>query len=446
MDTVKNYATGTDAALQFVMEGHNTFITGPGGSGKSHLIETIRTFLGDTTVFVAPTGVAALNIRGVSCHRAFGLSTGISQEKDFSRVYSDKQAKLMSAKELERVVIDEVSMVRSDKFYEIDQKLRHFRKTDKPFGGLQVIVVGDGFQIAPVLGRNEEYLFREMYGSEIPFGCWSWHECNFRNVMLTKGYRQADAEFLKHLNYLRLGINRSKVVDYMNTNCYNPQINPDAITLTNTNKLADEINNAQFKTLPGASKVYKALIKGDFKDYPVPASMELKVDMKVMVIANEPSVKPGQEPKYVNGSIGFIRKLGTDSVDVEINGSIVRVFMNAWENIAYEVKEHTVDSVDKEGNPCKKTVKKITEKVMGSFTALPLKIGYAVTTHKTQGLTLDPVNINLGYGAFAAGQAYVAISRAANKERLRLLKPLREKDIIVDQRIVDFYRHTFPGL
>lgn len=446
LQPAKNYGVGTDDALKSVMLGQNTFITGPGGSGKSHLINTVRSMFPESTMIVAPTGVAALNVRGMTTYRAFGLSTAVSQEKDTKKVFTKQQSELLRSKELERIIIDEISMVRSDKLYEMDYKLRHFRRTDKPFGGLQVIAFGDGFQISPVLKNEERDVFQHLYGSEVPFGSWSWEAAKFENVILKEIFRQKSPEFAHHLNNMRMGRNIAEAVNYMNAHCYKPVVDPDAITLTNSNKLADSINQRQFESVKGTVKTYRAERTGEFKDLPVPEMMDLKVGLKVMITSNDlEAAKQGKESRYVNGTVGHIVGFVDDGVFVEIRGEKVLIKRKTWENISYIVHTRTITVEDEEGNPKEKVIKEIQEKPIGSYTALPIKLGYALTIHKAQGLTLDAVNIDLGYGAFTAGQAYVGISRATSTETLRLLKPLRASDIIVDPRIVNFYKQTFPG-
>lgn len=440
------YGIGVDAAIDAIMSGENVFITGGGGTGKSHIINTIRQFFKDDTLFIAPTGLAALNIRGMSCHKALGLSLGVTQDKDLRSVRSNKQAELMTSKALSRIVIDEVSMARSDKIYEMDMKLRYFRKCDKPFGGLQVIVLGDGFQLAAVLTRNEEPLFRDIYGSEIPFGCWSWMECKFRNVILLVGHRQDDKEFLEHLNNIRLGINIPEAVKYMNEKCFKDKTpDPDAVTLCTTNKIAEEMNKLEYDKLQGTEQQYRAKVKGDFKERPIPEVTNLKVGAKVLITANDPDNEP---PHYVNGTTGTVVSLTPNFIKIDVGDkNPVIIEEKVWDNIEYAVepvlKDDGTPALDEQGHK----IEIIKEKKLGTYTAFPVKLAYALTIHKAQGLTLQKLRIDLGAGgAFTPGQAYVALSRATSVDGLQLVRPLRVRDIIVDSRIVSFYNYTFPNL
>lgn len=439
---MSSYELGTKAALSSVMKGKNTFITGSGGSGKSHTIRTMQDFFEDDTIFCGPTGISALNIRGSSCHKTFGLAMGVSLEDDLRRVKSRKQAALLSSRALSRIVIDEVGMVRTDKLYEMDHKMRYFRKNDLPFGGLQVVALGDGFQIPPVLRREEKSVFHKIYGSEIPFGSPTWKALNFTNVLLNKNYRQKDAEFMHHLNNIRTGVNVYDAVQYFNDNCYGQPPSDAYVTLCSTNKLASEVNQERFNLLAGKSKQYRASIKGDFKERPVEEIMSLKIGCKVMVIKNDSETPP----RYVNGSVGIVKSMAATYIVVEINGNPVEIAMHTWDNVGYETSKKKVVEDDECGVPVQKEIEVIKEVKLGSYVALPVKLGYAITTHKAQGLTLAGVNIDLGAGAFAAGMTYVALSRATNVQTLTLTQPLRAKDIIVDRRIVDFYRRTFPNM
>lgn len=447
---MSNYLIGPDAAISSIKAGKNTFITGPGGSGKSHIIHQIKETMGEDSLFLAPTGIAALNIDGMTAHKAMGLAMGISTHHDFTKVRSDKQAKLLSSKAIKRIVLDEISMFRADKLMEMDYKLRHFRKNSQPFGGLQVIAFGDGFQISPVLKREETAEFYSLFKSEIPFDSETWDLLGFTCVLLDKVWRQEDAEFAAVLNKLRMGIDISQGVQYMNSRCGNKGTLEDAVTLTTTNKLAEEINKRMFDSLPGRKTTHRASLTGDFKERPVSDVLEIKEGLKVMITANDTETPA----RYVNGTVGIVRRCAASYVLVDIDGDLVEVMPKEWKNINYEIvkepkpvlDEHGKPVMDENGKPKMRMTEVKAEKVLGKFSQFPIKMGYAITIHKSQGLTLGRVNIDLGFGAFAPGQAYVALSRAKSTEGLRLVKPLRNKDILVDKRVVDFYLRTFPIL
>lgn len=432
-----SFGVGTDAAVKAVMGGDNVFVTGPGGTGKTHTIKKIQALYPDSTLTVAPTGVAALNVEGMTAHRAFGLSMGVSTEEDVGTI-KKRHEKLMKSRDLERIIIDEISMIRADKLWEIDEKLKLVRKNPKPFGGLQMIMFGDFFQNLPVLTNAEEDLYRGLFNTEL--SCWSdtWKNAQMYPVLLEKMYRQQSDNFARMLNCLRRGERLDDVVSYINDNCYKPLNNPQAITLTSTNAQAERINKKFFDEIKSPVKVFKSRVEGDFKSRPGPDELELKEGLKVMITANQ-MCQPNEDPAYVNGSIGFIKKMFTTYVVVELlDGTVVDVAENIWENVEYTPEKYIDPATGKQKS-------KIGKKVIGQFAALPLRAAYAVTIHKAQGLTLPAVNIDFGYGTFSPGMAYVALSRATHTGGLRMIKPLKKRDIMVDPRVIQFYNQTFPG-
>lgn len=431
------FGIGTDEALKAVLGGESVFITGPGGSGKTHTIKRIQGLFPDSTLTVAPTGVAALNVDGMTAHRAFGLSMGVSTDEDAQNI-KPRHKKLMKSRDLERIIIDEVSMVRADKLWEISEKLKLTRKNPKPFGGVQMIFFGDFYQNLPVLTTGEEALFRDRFDTELC--CWSdtWRSVNPYPVLLEKIFRQKSENFANILNCVRKGERLDDVVDYINTHCYKKDVNPQAITLTSTNQQAEKINKKFFDEITSPTKEYKSQVIGDFKSLPGPEILQLKVGLKVMITANQ-VVEGNVTPAYVNGSIGIIKKLLNTFVVVELtDGKIVEINNNVWENVEYIPEKYIDPATGKQKS-------RINKKVIGEFSALPLRAAYAITIHKAQGLTLPAVNIDFGYGAFSAGMAYVALSRATHSGGLRMIKPLKKKDIMVDPRVIQFYNQTFPG-
>jgi hypothetical protein len=412
-----------------------------GNCGKTHLLQDIQSLLGESCMVVAPTGVAALNAGGVTAHRAFDLSAGVTVPEDFTEIRS-KTAKPLKSKALRTLVIDEVSMVRADKFVEMDKKLQHLRKSSEPFGGLQVIMFGDFYQAQPVISTQEREDYYKYWDTDLCFYTQSWKDLNLKCVALVEQFRQESIRFATMLNCVREGRRTGDVVKELNSRCYHGGQASDAIILCSTNKRVEEINREFYDRINGEERMYKGTLKGKFppNQLPVEDLMCLKVGMKVMIVAND--LNPNHKvPCYVNGSRGTILKFYDDKVDIELdNGTLVTVPKKLWES--YEYKPSL--KMDWKTRKQKRVIERITT---GSFEQLPLKSGYAYTIHKSQGLTLDAYNLDLGKrGAFAAGMTYVALSRAKKIQSITLLRPVRESDIIVDPRVIQFYADTFPGL
>ncbi|ADP02399.1 putative helicase [Salmonella phage PVPSE1] len=433
---MSDFGVGVEAALGAVMSGDNVFVTGPGGSGKSYTIKTIQSLYAGSVLTVAPTGAAAINVNGMTAHRAFGLTMGVATKKDTEEI-KPKVKRLLKSKALKIIIIDEISMFRADKLWEMDMKCRLARKQpNKPFGGLQICMFGDFFQNPPVLTETEKETYFQFHYTELACFSDTWKELNPYPILLEKVYRQSSVHFSTMLNCLRRGQRIPEIVKFMNTHCYDHGKPLDAITITSTNAAADKVNKKRFDEVPGLPTLYTAKKSGEFTQKPVPEELYLKEGAQVMITVNDP--KGFDEPEYVNGSRGEIIELGKDSVKVRLDcGKVVDVDAYVWENVEYNpIKVRNSDGTTTE------EIEKIT---IGEYRALPIRLGWAVTIHKAQGLTLPELNIDFGYGAFAPGMAYVAFSRATSAKGLRLLKKVKEKDIIVDQRIVRFYEETFPG-
>lgn len=434
---MSDFGVGVEAALGAIMSGDNVFVTGPGGSGKSYTIKTIQSLYAGSVLTVAPTGAAAINVGGMTAHRAFRLSMGVATQKDAEEL-KPKVKKLLKSKALKIIIIDEISMFRADKLWEMDMKCRLARREPKkPFGGLQICMFGDFFQNPPVLTETEKEMYFQFHPTELCCFSDTWQELNPYPVILEKVYRQNSTRFSGLLNCLRRGQRIPDIVRELNGVCYRGgEAIPDAITITSTNAAADKVNKRRFEEIPGLPVVYYAKKTGDFTQKPVPEELHLKEGAKIMITVNDP--KGFEDPEYVNGSRGEIIELGKEGVKVRLEcGKVVDVEPHVWENVEYNpIKVRNSDGTITE------ELEKIT---IGEYRALPIRLGWAVTIHKAQGLTIPLLNVDFGYGAFAPGMAYVAFSRATTANGLRLLRKVKEKDIIVDQRVVDFYERTFPG-
>jgi ATP-dependent exoDNAse (exonuclease V) alpha subunit len=402
----------------------NIFITGRAGTGKSTLLEH---FVANTTknlAVLAPTGVAALNVKGETIHSFFRFSPSITVEEAEKNGSKSTEDKFL---QVETIVIDEVSMVRADLLDCVDVFLRMVRKTYEPFGGVQIIFFGDLYQLPPVVAKEEKEFFQSYYKSAYFFDSFALTESSFEMefIELETVYRQKDEDFIELLNSVRdKSINKGlldKLNSKLDTN-YEPQNN--CIVLTATNKSADEMNKKELKKLADFETLFEAEISGDFKskDYPTDEDLVLKEGAQVMFLNND------SKKRWVNGTIGkvvdVIEKIG---VEVELEaGKKVFVTPYAWELKKYDYDEEK---------------SALVAKTTGSFTQLPLRLAWGITIHKSQGKTFDNVLIDLGWGSFAHGQTYVALSRCTSFDGVVLKTPVKMTDIRLDNRVVQFMTH-----
>lgn len=398
------------------------FVSGKAGTGKSMLINYLRQTLKKNIVVVAPTGVAALNVKGVTIHSYFQLPPRIVSNEDIKEV-ADRR--LYSR--LDLLVIDEISMVRADLIDALDIFLRvNGRSKELPFGGTQLLLVGDLFQLPPVVTKPEMKILHERgYSSPFFFSAKSLETCELFPVELTEIFRQRDPEFAGMLNDIRVGENLDEVIAKINTSCHSAKIDNSIITLTCTNKVADEINLKELRSLPGASRNYHGKITGKFvveeDRLPSPLNLALKVGAQVMFTKND------EEKRWVNGSLGRVAGLSNNSILVELitdgEGNVHEVLPAEWESYKYEYDPAT-DA--------------IVSVVTGNYVQFPLMLAWAVTIHKSQGKTLEKARIDLGNGAFASGQVYVALSRCRSLADICLSRPIKISDVKCDPIILRF--------
>ena len=381
--TPEGYYMGTDAILGDLIdssgEQSNYWITGGAGSGKSYFLQTLKMFR-DNMVIVAPTGVAALNVGGMTAHKTFGLSFGISNPASLDQATIGKGKRVLKSKHTKTLVIDEISMVRADKFWEMDCRLRALRRCNKPFGGLQVIVIGDFFQAAPIVANNEKFLFQQFWpDGELCFNTQVWKDLNFRRVILTDSKRQQSVNFATMLNCVRLGVRKQEVVSTLNQLCYHPDKINNGIILCATNAQADQYNKVEFEKIKERVQVKCAVVKGTFdtKKPPVEQRMELKVGQKVMLAVNDTDSPNGEKKlRFYNGSLAIIKKIGRNSiyVDIEKTGETVEIVRHEWKQMKYTIATKKNEKGEE--------IKYIKEKPEGSFTQFPFKPGYAITVHR----------------------------------------------------------------
>ena len=393
------------------------YITGKAGSGKSTLLAYFRSVTQKNTAVLAPTGVAAIRVKGQTIHSFFGFPPKVIQTRHIKKV---RQIELLQ--NLETLIIDEISMVRADVFDAIDYSLRvHRKKLTQPFGGVQVIVFGDLFQLPPVVNMDESSLLERIY----PNGQFFFHsnifqDAQFKTLELQSIYRQTDDHFIYLLNAVRDGSITNSQIDNLNDSLVdNFDMEEGKIILTTTNARASGINQNYLKQLSSEEFSYRAQATGQFYKelFPTDEVLKLKKGAQVIMIKNDP------EKRWVNGSIGTIHDIAEKKIKVKINHKIYEVKKEKWDRIQYSYDDDQQE---------------VLENVTGSFKQYPMRLAWAITIHKSQGQTFEKVIIDMSQGSFAPGQLYVALSRCISLEGIELLRPLKKSDVIVNKQLIGF--------
>jgi hypothetical protein len=426
-DTISN--PELELAFNFVQyTNRNIFLTGRAGTGKTTFLHTLKELSPKRMIVVAPTGVAAINAGGVTIHSFFQLPFGPkipgtqNAEGQFANKLSNQKRNII--KSLDLLIIDEISMVRADLLDSIDEVLRKFRRSREPFGGVQLLMIGDMQQLPPVVKENEWNLLSSYYSTAFFFSSLALRKTNYVTISLQKVYRQRDEHFIEILNKIRDKQMDKQAMDLLNQR-FKPNFDAgkeNYIILTTHNAKAKRINDGKLDDLKVKKGKIKAKIKGNFPEYiyPTEFELELKEGAQVMFVKNDPDM----EKRFFNGKIGTLIKLREDEVIVQCpeDESPINVTPIEWQNVKYAIDEKS---------------KEIKETIDGTFTQIPLKLAWAITIHKSQGLTFEKAIID-SESAFAHGQVYVALSRCRSLEGMILSTPFSPFSLKENKSIEDF--------
>jgi ATP-dependent DNA helicase PIF1 len=412
------------AAIETTRE--NIFVTGRAGTGKSTLLNHLSWNTSKQVVICAPTGVAALNVGGQTIHSLFRLPIGVIADHEIE--HTAEVRKLLNT--IDTLVIDEVSMVNADLLDALDRSLRQARQRKREaFGGVQVVLFGDPYQLAPVPGdADERAYFDDQYRSMWFFDAKVWDEADLQIYELTTIHRQHEGEFKYMLNAVRHGRVTAEIAERLNSTGARTPPTDDIITLATTNAAVNRINATELARLPGRVLTAKADVSGEFggRAYPADEALELKIGAQVMFLRND------ADQRWVNGSVGRVTKID-QFVHVEIDGEEHQVQPAVWEKYKYSYSAVT---------------KALKKDIVAEFTQFPLRLAWAVTIHKSQGKTYERAVVDLGQRSFAPGQTYVALSRISALDGLYLSRDLRPSDIIVDEHVQRFMERAtaVPGI
>ena len=402
-----------------LMENSNKhlFITGKAGSGKSSLLRYFKDVTKKNIITLAPTGIAAINVGGQTIHSFFSFPLGFIYEEQVKKLYRDKKKII---KNLDIILIDEISMVRADMLDAIDYSLRiNRKKMNTPFGGVRMIMFGDIFQLPPVVEKSMKQLLEQYYSHSYFFNANVIDQIDLHRVQLNKIYRQSDKKFIDLLGRIRLNKCNPEDIETLNQRIITEDPENKYTTLTTTNRDAERINRNFLNKIDSRQYRYPATMSKNYKPslYPTEESLSLKQGARVILLNND------KDKRWVNGTITEIAEVSKNSIKVRVEEDIHILEKFTWEKVKYVFDDDSQE---------------IKQEIDGSFKQYPLKLAWAITIHKSQGQTFEKVIIDIGHGAFSPGQLYVALSRCQSLEGIALTKPLRLSDIIIDENVFDF--------
>jgi hypothetical protein len=414
----------------------SVFLTGKAGTGKTTFLHHVRKNTGKNVIVAAPTGIAAINAGGVTLHSLLQLPfepyiPNFEGKKKLDYHFKLRKSKIEMLRELDLLIIDEVSMLRADMLDAADYMLRKYRNNQQPFGGVQILFIGDIFQLPPVVQAAEWEALKHYYPSPFFFHAQVLENFPLLYIELKTIYRQQDQQFIDILNRVRNNCTTYQDLQVLNRR-YNPSFklpqDTRYIILCTHNYKADRINSEELIRLPGKEFRFEGKIRGDFQEHALPAEhvLVLKESAQVMFVKNDVR----EVRRYYNGKLATISRLKEDKIEVCFeNGDLMELERETWRNVRYKLNENS-------GN--------IEEEELGSFTQYPIRLAWAVTIHKSQGLTFDRIVIDAGH-AFAAGQVYVALSRCTSLDGIVLFSKITQQSISTDPHAIEFSENEQPA-
>lgn len=428
-----NFTPDQCKAWDEVMSGKNVLIMAEGGAGKSYLVDKVMEVKEGQAVVVAFTGIAAQNVNGVTVSSLFNVPSKVIEEVDFKRPINSGLSKVFSKGRCKMLIVDECFTLRADILEYVDSRLRRLKGCDKnkPFGGIQVLMVGDPLQTTPIIGGGERGLYGQLYESKFIFNTPAFINGNFSLQVLHGSKRTQEEGLLKCLNSIRVADeNHNRAIAWINHKCLGKPIPDNIPWLVTTHEAANVINKDRFHKIKGKPRKYGSKLTGKYlkKEMVVPESIELKVGCKVLIKVNQ----EGEDKEYFNGDTGVVTYMDSSGIEVCLDRNLEEVFVpiHKWEKCTYDWCEVN---------------NKIIQNVIGTCEALPVRLGFAQTINSAQGRTMDAAVVSVGDWV-TEGMLYVALSRLTSIDGLYLDKPLCPSKVKVDWECVDFYEKCKQGL